>query len=68
MTDYSSDNCAVVKGARGVVLQKNGVVIRRVLCESRCWRRGGLKMGWNALVRNVNLLRMKWRDFILLLF
>lgn len=46
VTAYSSDNCAVVKGARGVVLQKNGVVIRRVLCESRCWRRGALKMGW----------------------
>ena len=37
---YSSENCAVVTGARGVVLQKNGVMIRRDLCESRCWRRG----------------------------
>ena len=43
VTDYSSDNCAIVKGARGVVLQKTGVVIRRVLCESRSWRRGALK-------------------------
>ena len=46
VTANSSDNCAVVKGALVVILQKNGVVIRPVLCESRCWRRGALKMGW----------------------
>ena len=46
VTANSSDNCAAVKGAFVVVLQKTGVVIRRVLCESRCWRRGALKMGW----------------------
>ena len=40
VTDYSIDDCAVVKGALVVILQKNGVVIRPVLCESRCWRRG----------------------------
>ena len=45
VTAYSSDNCAAVKGERVVVLQKNGVVIKWVLCESRCWRRGGLRMG-----------------------
>ena len=65
VTAYGSDSCAIVKGERVVVLQKNEVVIRRVLCESRYRRRGGLKMGWYALVRNVNLLRMKWRDFTL---
>ena len=43
MTAYSSENCAVVKGALKVVMQKNGAVIRRVLCESRSWRRGALK-------------------------
>ena len=46
VTAYGSDNWAVVKGDLVVVLQKNGVAIRRVLCESRCWRRGGLRMGW----------------------
>ena len=40
VTDYSSDNCAIVKGAREVVMQKNEDAIRRVLCESRSWRRG----------------------------
>lgn len=55
----SSDNCTVVKGTLTVVLQKNRAVMRRVLCESRCWRRGVLRMGWNALVRNINLTRMK---------
>lgn len=68
VTDYSIDDCAAVKGALVVVLQKTGVVIRRVLYESRCWRRGVLRMGWNALVRNASPQRMKWRDFILLLF
>ena len=62
VTDYSSENCAVVKGALKVVMQKNGVVIRRVLCESRCWRRGVLRMGWYVLVRNANLLRMNWKE------
>ena len=36
VTAYSSDDCVVVKGDLEVVLQKNEVVIRRVLCESRC--------------------------------
>ena len=40
VTADSSDDCVVVKGDLMVVLQKNGVVIRRNLCESRCWRRG----------------------------
>lgn len=44
VTAYSSDNCAAVKGAFVVVLQKTGVVIRRVLCESCSWRRGVLRM------------------------
>ena len=60
VTANSSDNCAVVKGALKVVLQKNGVVIKWVLCESRCWRRG-LRMGWYALVRDAKLTRMKWK-------
>ena len=62
VTAYSSDNCAAVKGERVVVLQKNEVVIRRVLCESRCWRRGVLRMGWNALVRNASPQRMNWKE------
>ena len=61
VTDYSIDDCAVVKGALVVILQKNGVVIRPVLCESRCWRRGVLRMGWYALVRDAKLTRMKWK-------
>ena len=61
VTDYSSDNCTVVKGAFVVVLQKNGVVIRRFLCESRSRRRGVMRMGWNVLVRDTKLTRMKWK-------
>lgn len=61
VTAYSSDNCVVVKGDLMVVLQKNEVVIRRVLCESRCWRRGVMRMGWYALVRDAKLTRMKWK-------
>ena len=59
VTANSSDNCAAVKGALAVIFQDNGVVIRRVLCESRCWRRGVLRMGWYVLVRNANLLRIE---------
>ena len=62
VTANSSDNCAAVKGALAVIFQDNGVVIRRVLCESRCWRRGVLRMGWYVLVRNANLLRMNWKE------
>ena len=58
----SSDNCTVVRGTLTVVLQKNRAVMRRVLCESRCWRRGVLRMGWYVLVRNANLLRMIWKE------
>ena len=45
VTANSSDNCAAVKGALAVIFQDNGVVIRRVICEWRCWRRGVLRMG-----------------------
>lgn len=62
VTANSSDNCAAVKGALAVIFQDNGVVIRRVLYESRCWRRGVLRMGWYVLVRNANLLRMNWKE------